>query len=313
MVPLIADLLIPGILWLNARSMTDKFSQEAAQQRIYREFAILVSRDENTIDLAQAALQIAKVAYPDLDPVPSLSYLDALARRVMQLHAQIASNTTEQSNPLELIGSLNHVLFEDEHFHGNESDYYDPDNSFLNKVLEEHTGLPITLSLLYMEVGKRAGIPLEGMGFPYHFMVRYSWPEGRIYIDPFARGQLLNEAECLERIQQRTHHRGGLHQRWLEPVTPRQMLVRILNNLKSVYIRHGDFPHALAISDLLLLLLPDATVEQRDRGLLHLELKHYGRAMQDLQTYLERNPKASDRYEIRNHIKQIRQTIAQLN
>ncbi|GHO83387.1 SirB1 family protein [Dictyobacter formicarum] len=293
--------------------MTDKFSQEAAQQRIYQAFATLVSGDENTIDLAQAALLIASIAYPDLDPVPSLSYLDALARRVKQLHSQISSTTSEQSNPLELIGSLNHVLFEDEHFHGNESDYYNPNNSFLNKVLEEQTGLPITLSLLYMEVGKRAGIPLEGIGFPYHFMVRYTWTDGKIYIDPFARGLLLNETECLERIQQKTHHRGPLQQHWLEPVTPKQMLVRILNNLKSVYIRHADFTHALAISDLLLLLLPEAGVEQRDRGLLHLELKHYGRAMHDLHTYLELHPKASDRYEIRNHIKQIRQTIAQLN
>ncbi|WP_126551719.1 SirB1 family protein [Dictyobacter kobayashii] len=293
--------------------MTDKYSHEAAQKRIYQAFAALVSRDERTIDLAQAALLIASVAYPDLDPVPSYNYLDVLARRVMQLRPQTSLEDIEQPNPLELVSSLNHVLFEEEHFHGNEDDYYNPDNSFLNKVIEERTGLPITLSLLYMEVGRRAGIPLEGIGLPYHFMVRYAWPDGKIYIDPFASGLLLNEAECLERLQQKTHHRGPLHARWLDPIKPKQMLVRILNNLKSTYIRREDFRHALAISDLLLLLLPDAGVEQRDRGLLHLELKHYGRAMHDLDAYLELHPQASDRYEIRNHIKQIRQTIAQLN
>ncbi|WP_161982139.1 SirB1 family protein [Dictyobacter alpinus] len=298
--------------------MADNFSRQTAQQRIYQKFADLVGENKKTIDLAQAALLIASVAYPDLDPVPPFTQLDALAQRVRLLversrSALAETSPSEQDNPLLLIEALNQVLIEEEHFHGNEHDYYNPDNSFLNKVLEERTGLPITLSLVYIEVGKRAGIELEGIGFPYHFMVRYRWSGGSIYIDPFANGLLLNEEECLKRIQQITHHHNAINPRWLEALPPQKILIRILNNLKSIYIRKDDFEHALAISDLLLLLLPEAGVEQRDRGFLHLELKHYGRAMHDLSDYLVTHPQARDRYEIRNHIKQIRQVIAQLN
>ena len=298
--------------------MADNFSRQTAQQRTYQKFADLVGGNEKTIDLARAALLIASVAYPDLDPVPHFMHLAALAQRVRLLLEKFRSEQSETSapdtdHPLVLIHALNQVLITEEHFHGNERDYYNPNNSFLNKVLEERTGLPITLSVLYMEVAKRAGIELEGVGFPHHFMVRYRWSEGSIYIDPFANGELLNEAECLERIQKMTQRQHTINPRWLEALSSRKILIRMLNNLKSTYIGNEDFEHALAISDMLLLLQPKAGVEQRDRGFLHLELKHYGRAMHDLHGYLELHPDAKDRYEIRNHIKQIRQVIAQLN
>jgi regulator of sirC expression with transglutaminase-like and TPR domain len=312
------NLLIKGRIWLNARSMTDKYSQNAAQQRIYQAFTALVMDDESKIDLAQAALLIACVAYPDLDPVPALTQLDALARRVKELlslsendNLSALINAENAISPLTVITAINQVLFAEEHFHGNKKDYSNPNNSFLNKVLEEHTGLPITLCVLYMEVGKRVGIQIDGMGFPYHFMVRYHWLTGNIYVDPFAEGLIMNEQECMERLQTITRHHAPLHPRWLEPVTSRQILIRILNNLKGIYINKNDFEHALTISDLIIILLPHAGIEQRDRGFLHLELKHYGKAIKDLQAYLELDP--DDRYEIRKHIKGIKQTIAQLN
>lgn len=300
--------------------MTDKYSQNAAQQRIYQAFTGMVMDDESKIDLAQAALLIASVAYPDLDPIPSLTQLDALARRVKELLSlseteSLPTLTDPEStiSPLTVITAINQVLFEEEHFHGNKDDYNNPNNSFLNKVLENRIGLPITLCLLYMEVGKRIGMQIDGMGFPYHFMVRYHWLEGNIYIDPFSNGLILNEQECLDRLHALTRHHIPLHSRWLEPVTPKQMLIRVLNNLKGVYINKNDFEHALSISDLIIILLPHIGIEQRDRGFLHLELKHYGKAMKDLHAYLELTPNASDRYEIRKHIKGIKQTIAQLN
>ena len=300
--------------------MTDKYSQNTAQQRTYQAFTALVMNDENQIDLAQAALLIASVAYPDLDPTPSLTQLDALARRVKELLSLSETDdltalmqAEDAISPLTVIAAINQVLFTEERFHGNKEDYSNPKNSFLNKVLEERTGLPITLSVLYMEIGKRIGIQIDGMGFPYHFMVRYHWSAGTIYIDPFSEGLILNEQECMQRLQTITRHHAPLHPRWLEPVTHKQILIRILNNLKAIYINESDFEHALAISDLILLLLPHAGIEQRDRGFLHLELKHYGKAIKDLIAYLELNPDASDRYEIRKHIKGIKQTIAQLN
>jgi regulator of sirC expression with transglutaminase-like and TPR domain len=313
-------LLIEGQIWLNARSMTDKYSQNTAQQRTYQAFTALVMDDESKIDLAQAALLIASVAYPDLDPVPSLTHLDALARRVRELlslseTANLPALFAAESDfsPLTVITAINQILFEEEHFHGNKEDYSNPNNSYLNKVLEEHTGLPITLCVLYMEIGKRIGLPIDGMGFPYHFMIRYHWPAGNIYIDPFSDGLILNEQECIERLQTITRHHIPLHPRWLKPVTSRQILLRMLNNLKAIYINKSDFEHALAICDLIIILLPHVGIEQRDRGFLHLELKHYGKAMKDLAAYLELNPEADDRYEIRKHIKDIKQTIAQLN
>ncbi|GCF07740.1 SirB1 family protein [Dictyobacter arantiisoli] len=299
--------------------MTDNFSQQpTAQQRTYQAFAAQIMNDESSIDLARAALLIASIAYPNLDPVPALTQLDVLANRVKLLLSlpeteQLPSPLPEDISPLTVIAAINQVIFEEEQFSGASDDYRNPDNSFLHKVLERHTGLPIMLSLVYMEIGKRIGFPIDGMGFPYHFMVRYHWPEGTIYIDPFNNGLLLNEQECRERIQELTQQHRPLHPRWLEPVGPQQMLLRMLNNLKGVYIHRSDFEHALAVIDMIVLLLPQSGVERRDRGFLHLELKHYGKAMYDLQAYLELDPRADDRYEIRNHIKGIRQTIAQLN
>jgi regulator of sirC expression with transglutaminase-like and TPR domain len=215
--------------------------------------------------------------------------------------------------PLVVIHALNTILFQNERFQGNQDDYYNPDNSFLNKVLEKHTGNPITLSLLYIEVGKRVGIQIEGISFPYHFMVRHQWDEGIVYIDPFAGGTLLDEQGCEERLHQIAQHRVKLHTQWFEPITHKHMLLRILNNLKHIYIDKEDYEHALVVCDLIVLLTPQSGNERRDRGLLHLQLKQYGRAQQDLKAYLELVPKAEDRYEIRNHIKAIRQALAMLN
>ncbi|GAC1361056.1 MAG: SirB1 family protein [Ktedonobacteraceae bacterium] len=285
--------------------------------RIIRAFEALAAREDEEIDLAQAALLIASIAYPDLDQAQYLTRLDELARRVRRLLAlpdpELAPRLPEDIEPLTILEALNTVLFEDEKFRGNQDDYYNPNNSFLNKVLETHTGIPITLSLLYIEVGRRVGIQIDGIGFPYHFMVRHQWENSVVYIDPFSGGTLLNEQDCEARLHQIAQHRVKLHAQWFEPITHRHMLIRVLNNLKRIYIDKENYEYALAICDLIVLLLPQAAAERRDRGLMHLQLKHYGKALQDLNTYLEQAPQSEDRYEIRNHIKTIRQALALLN
>ncbi len=297
--------------------MTDKYSRETDQKRIVQAFESLTSQEDSKIDLAQAALLIASIEYPDLNQTQALTHLDALARRVRTLLAlpehDVSLQLPDDINPLVIINALNKVLFEDEGFHGNQNDYYNPDNSFLNKVLELHTGIPITLSLLYIEVGKRVGIQIDGIGFPYHFMVRHQWDQSVVYIDAFAGGTLLTEQECEEHLRRIARHRIRLHPQWFEPITHKHMLIRMLNNLKHIYMDKEDYEHALAICDLIILLLPQTATERRDRGLMHLQLKHYGRALHDLNSYLELAPKAEDRYEIRTHLKTIREALAMLN
>jgi len=297
--------------------MTDKYPNNTDQKRILQAFEALTAGEDSEIDLAQAALLIASIGYHNLDRAQSLTQLDVLAHRVRTVLALSDPKNTpylpDDIEPLTVIDALNKVLFEDEGFQGNRDDYYNPDNSFLNKVLEKHSGNPITLSLLYIEVGRRVGIQIEGIGFPYHFMVRHRWDEGIVYIDPFAGGTLLNEQDCEERLHQIAQHRVRLHAQWFEPITHKNMLIRMLNNLKRIYIDQEDYEHALSICDLMVLLAAQNAGDRRDRGLIHLQLQHYGRAQHDLKAYLELAPEAEDYDEIRNHLKTIRQTLAMLN
>jgi regulator of sirC expression with transglutaminase-like and TPR domain len=297
--------------------MADKDSREIDQKRRVQAFKALIAQEDSQIDLARAALLIASIKYPDLNETQSLIYLDELARRVRTLLAlpepEVSPQLPDDVKPLVVIDALNKVLFEDEQFHGNQDDYYNPNNSFLNKVLELHTGIPITLSLLYIEIGRRVGIQIDGIGFPYHFMVRHQWDHSVVYIDPFAGGTLLTEQDCEEHLRRIARHRVRLHPQWFQPITRRHMLIRMLNNLKHIYVDKEDYEHGLAICDLIILLLPQAATERRDRGLMHLQLKHYGRALHDLKAYLELAPEAEDRYEIRAHLKTIRETLAMLN
>src|SRR2546429_6052606 len=176
------------------------------QQRAFRAFEALVARNDAAIDLALAALLIASSEYPDLNFAHCLAQLDALALRVRGLLGLPAPGILPQLpleiDPRDAITAINQVLFEQEHFHGNLEDYYNPANSFLNTVLERHTGIPIALSLLYMEVGRRVGVWFDGIGLPFHFVVGCRFQQKRIYIDPFESGRVLSEQECRRRVRQ---------------------------------------------------------------------------------------------------------------
>ncbi len=269
-------------------------------------FARLVHRPETAIDLAEAALLIAKEEYPGLEVASYLARLDDMA-------AAVRARVSPEKDSHRLIAGLNDFLFRDQGFHGNAEDYYDPRNSFLNEVLDRRTGIPITLSAVYMEVGRRVGLRLYGVGMPGHFLVKFVAPDEEIVIDPFDRGALLSPVDC-QRVLDRTYEgKLAFEPRFLEAVGTRQILVRMLANLKAIYFNGREYAKALAVVDRLLILDPQAATEIRDRGLLSCQLKRYPDAMDDLTRYLSLAPEAEDAGVIRDHLRSLRQRVASMN
>lgn len=295
--------------------MSEEFM--AARQRTRRAFTSLIARDDASIDLVHAALLIAAEEYPGLDIDQYMDRLGELATRVYAHleteQGQKAAGLSSTNEDMEKLHALNIVLFEQERFRGNRSHYYDPQNSFLNRVLDRRLGIPLTLSLLYIEIGKRLGLHIEGVGMPFHFIVRCTIQETSIYIDPYEKGKFLSEEDCRQRLAQVFKNESDLDPRWLEPLSQKQLLIRMLTNLKHIYIHKGDFQRALNACDRILLINPSMPVEVRDRGVVHFQLKYYARALHDLNTYLELSPHATDLQEVRQQIKLIRQMIAMMN
>jgi regulator of sirC expression with transglutaminase-like and TPR domain len=232
--------------------------------------------------LARGALVIASVEHGDVDPEPVLETLDAMGHEAERRLTRIPGAE-------DRVAALSDYLFEDLGFHGNETRYDDPRNSFVNDVLRRRTGIPISLGVLYLHVGRRAGLPLEGVNFPGHFLVRAasSGPhEPDLLIDVFHRGAILREIDC-QRLLER--HAGGeviLTAEALATADTRQTLVRMATNLKRLYVRSRSFPQALEVTHLLVALDGSSTVEMRDRGLLAYQLKRFPEALQDLEHYL---------------------------
>ncbi|MFQ6012904.1 MAG: SirB1 family protein [Thermoplasmata archaeon] len=200
---------------------------------------------------------------------------------------------------------LNRYLFEELGFRGNAEDFYDPRNSFLGAVLERKTGLPITLSLVYVEVGRRAGLPLEGVGFPGHFLMRYDDADGPVFVDPFHAGRVLEEQDLRALLDEMSEQPVPLDPTLLRPATEREILARMLHNLKGLYLTSEEFEELLQVMDFLLLLDPESPLDLRDRGLLHYERGDFRKARDDLRAYLEREPTAGDAGIIRAHLDDI--------
>jgi regulator of sirC expression with transglutaminase-like and TPR domain len=261
------------------------------------QFAAMTAEAEDKLDLAATALMIAAEEYPQLSPVSYLEELDELAGRVRQ-------RLGDETAPLLVLQEMNQVLFREERFRGNAEAYYDPRNSFLNDVLDRRVGIPISLSLVYLEVGWRLGLPLRGIGFPGHFLIRYEGEVIRVLLDPFEEGRLRFEDEAqslLDRVY------GGLvrlQPEFLEPAGKKDMLVRLLKNLKAIYLNAGEDGKALAAIERILLLRPVA-VELRDRGMLLARAGRAAAAMIDLEEYLSRTPDAPDARRVRNMIEQL--------
>ena len=275
-------------------------------------------------DLATAALLIARLEYPRLD---ASRHLDTLDR--MGATAQDRVGTGTDLPILDAIRVLNAYLFEEQGFAGNEQQYDDPRNSFLNDVLERRTGIPITLSLVYMEVARRAGVSLEGVNFPGHFLLRVRGWNGQteildrdLIVDPFHGGALLSENDCQLLLQQHGSPTAALAPGRLVGATKPQILIRMLVNLKRIYVKMRSFPQAHAVTEMLVALNPSAMVELRDRGLLAYQLGDFSAALRDLEEYLRfttttgdsKNTENSDEHhEIREHIRALRRRVASLN
>jgi regulator of sirC expression with transglutaminase-like and TPR domain len=242
--------------------------------------------------LVPAALAIAGVEYPALDPAPYVQRLERMGEAAegrMQRHAGSPRHV--------IIATLNAYLYEELGFSGNRERYDDPRNSFLNEVLERRTGIPITLAVVYLEVARRAGLRVAGVNFPGHFLLRASEniprPEGSefVIIDPFHGGALLSEVDCRELLRQHVGDEAAFDHSLLEPATRHQIIVRMLVNLKRLYVRMRSFPQARFISHLLLTVDPSAISELRDRGLLAYHLQDFAAALRDLEEYLRLSPR----------------------
>ncbi|MEM9163410.1 MAG: SirB1 family protein [Cyanobacteria bacterium P01_F01_bin.4] len=267
-----------------------------ARQRFYRE----ISQPDAQIDLAIAALYIAQEDYPTINPAVYLTTLDTLA-------VEVKNRLSAERYPLKIIQTLNRYLFDDLGFTGNQQDYYDPRNSYLNEVIDRRMGIPITLSLLYLEIAKRIDFPMVGVGMPGHFLVRPTIDEMAVFVDPFNGGEVMFEADCEAKFHQLYGPGAQWHPDFLSPVLPKPFLVRVLTNLKMIYLNRRQFDRAIAILDRLLLLNPDNVYEYRDRGLIHYHLKHYTAARQDLRQYLQGSTNPSDAAKIELLLAQIEQ------
>lgn len=248
------------------------------------EFRAAVQRPAAEIDLAQAALLYARDAYPDLDPALYLDQLDEWA-------ADIRSDSRSSIDPL---APLNRFLFDDLRFQGNRRFYHDPRNSYLNQVIDRRLGLPITLSVLYIELARRNGLCVEGVGLPGHFIVRHLDRGGVRYIDPFHQGRVLSRDECRNLVVDLSNGSLEFNPAMLEPVDARHILTRMLNNLKNAYVQTQQFQQAVPVVERLLDLAPDEPSHLRDLGLLHYQLDQHGPALHALKRYLSIAPAPPD-------------------
>jgi regulator of sirC expression with transglutaminase-like and TPR domain len=267
------------------------------------------------IDLARAALVIAKLEYPELNPEPSLEQLDRLGTvardRVERGHCRSARAR---------IGVVNQLLFQDEGFAGNRAHYDDFRNSLLNVVLERRLGIPITLGLVYMDVARRAGLEVAGVAFPGHFLVRAqaAGTADTLILDPFGGGAELDDQACRALLASRMGDDAPYDASLLRACTPRQFVARMLNNLKRTYVELRSFPQARRVTDLLLSADPTLLPELRDRGLLAYHLDDYPAALRDLEDYLRLQVWTDDgnrdeRDQIWEHVKALRRRVASLN
>lgn len=257
-----------------------------------------LQQSPDQVNLAKAALYIAQEEYPDLDIPAHLARLDQMADVLRQ-------RLPETLYPLKVIRTINQYLFEELSFRGNAVDYYDPRNSFLNDVLHRRVGIPITLSLVYLELAKRIDFPMAGVGMPGHFLIRPTAEDMAIFVDPFHRGEILFEQDCRDRLHQMFGDGARLLPAHLDHISPTAFLVRMLTNLKMIYLQQRNVPKAMDAINRILLIYPEAAGEWRDRGLIHYQQGRLDQALLDLERYLYESPEASDAYEIRRVIQQI--------
>ena len=269
----------------------------------------LAGLDDDTLPLLATALLIARDEYPDLDADLYDTLLESHAAHLQQEIDQI------EHWPLKM-QAINRHLFEELGYAGDHDEYYDPRNSYLNEVFDRRLGNPISLAMVQMEVARRVGVPLDGVSFPGHFLVRLPVDDGVLVMDPFNRGRPLDEDELRQRARP---HLGGdfpddeaLYQ-ILHPASHRAILMRVLRNLHGVYVEREDWERAVRSADRLLKLSPDNADALRDRGLGYLKIGHRHGARHDLGRYLQLNPRAGDANALRERLVELSNTAARPN
>jgi regulator of sirC expression with transglutaminase-like and TPR domain len=272
------------------------------------DWTMLARLADEQVPLLRSALLIAHDEYPDLDLAACEAQLDSHADALREEVAQL------DSGPLKM-QAINHHLFDELGYAGNHDEYYDPRNSYLNQVLTRRLGNPISLAVVQMEVARRLGVPLDGISFPGHFLVRLPVDDGILVMDPFNRGRPVNADELRQRAKP---HFGedvpdDALMQILSPAPHRAILMRMLRNLHAVYSENTDWSRAVRCADRILRLLPDNAEALRDRGLGYLELGHQAGARRDLGRYLQQNPEASDAENIRERLIDIAEPSGRLH
>ncbi len=262
--------------------------------------------DRSVVTLDIAALEMATIEFPGLDMEASLFRLETIAD-------QVRSQVTANASGLEFIRGLNELLFDVLQFRGNGEEYYDPRNSCLNSVLSRRTGIPISLSTVYIEVARRLDRNIYGVGLPGHFIVAYEDSQSRYWIDPFHEGRLLSLDDCAALSMQTSGLDLRANPAVLAPVNNRQILVRMLSNLKAIYLRGQAFDKARQVLDLLIAAMPDYPEEYRHRGLVFMRLLRHREAKKDLETYLRLQPDSPEREQVEKQLLLIERWKAGLN
>lgn len=270
-------------------------------------FASLV-RDDDALPLFEAAASIAQDEYPDLDVQQVLGDVD-------QMLARVKRRCPEDAGALQRLRVLNQFFFRDMGFGGNVNNYYDPDNSYLNAVLRTRRGIPISLAVLWLELAQGLGLKARGVNFPGHFMIKINLPNGQVVIDPFT-GQSLSREDLSERLEPYKRRNGlvddfdvpvGLY---LQAASPREILARMLRNLKEIHRTQEDWLRLVSVLDRLIVLQPEAWAEYRDRGLAWAELGDVRRAVEDLETFVEHTDDALERSAIEHRLQELRRALS---
>ena len=277
---------------------------------LLKQFIDIFSGPDDDINLAEAALLIARQEYPYLD-------IDFYLTRIDEMAGEISTRLGAEASALDIIQTINHFLFKEEGYAGNIDNYMDPRNSFLNDVIDRKLGIPISLSVLYIEVGHRLGIPFQGVSFPGHFLVKLNVEMGGIIIDPFFSGVSLSQEDLESRMvafDTEDKWTGSTPlPKFLDTAGNREILARMLRNLKAIYMKSGDYSKALNTAEQLLLVMPDDVNEIRDRGRFYQELECFRAAAADYQTYLHRVPNADDAVDVRARLIDMHRAVAHLN
>jgi regulator of sirC expression with transglutaminase-like and TPR domain len=271
-------------------------------------FASLVQQDDS-IPLFEAALAIAQDVDPQLDLSATQAEVDIMAAKLQRRLASDASS-------VQKLRMLNHFFYHELGFAGNINDYYDPDNSYMHRVITTRRGIPISLAVLYMELAQQIGLNVKGISFPGHFLMKLSVQSGDIVLDPF-NGVSLSREELEERLEPFFMQQGYPVDvplgSYLQPAQPRDILVRMLRNLKALFIEHLRWQRVLGVQQRLVILLPEEITERRDRGLAYANLECPQAALRDLEAYLKDRPNAPDADMIRSRIPELREASKRMN